>query len=139
GRFPKTNAAAIMSGMTLSEAFPEIVRTREPLAPYTLLRLGGPAEFLVQPRSVAELAAVLAFAGQNKVPVRVLGVGSNVLVRDEGVPGIVLRLTAPAFTRVEVDRRRVRTGGGVALGVLIAAAAKNHLAGRETLGGIPAT
>src|SRR5256885_3850907 len=128
GRFPKTNAAAIRIRMTLSEAFPEIVRPREPLAPYTLLRLGGPAEFLVQPRSVAELAAVLAFAGQNKVPVRVLGVGSNVLVRDEGVPGIVLRLTAPAFTRIEVDGRTVRAGSGAALSALISEAARHSLA-----------
>jgi UDP-N-acetylmuramate dehydrogenase len=139
GRFPKTNAAAIMSRMTLSEAFPEIVRIREPLAPYTALRLGGPAEFLVQPRSVAELAAVLAFAGQHTLPVRVLGVGSNVVVRDEGVPGIVLRLTAPAFTKIEVDGRTVRAGGGAALSALISEAARHHLAGLETLVGIAAT
>src|SRR5262249_23287323 len=90
-------------------------------------------------RSVAELAAVLAFAGQNTLPVRVLGVGSNVVVRDEGVPGIVLRLTAPAFTKIEVDGRTVRAGGGAALSALISDAARHSLAGLETLVGIAAT
>src|SRR5262245_27803829 len=104
-----------MSPMTLAETFPDIVRMQEPLAPYTLLRIGGSAESLVQPRSVDELAAVMKFAAANKTPVRVLGIGSNVLVRDEGVSGIVLRLTAPAFTKVEVDGRRVQAGGGAAL------------------------
>ncbi len=125
--------------MTLAETFPDIVRTQEPLAPYTLLRIGGSAENLVQPRSVEELAAVMKFAAAHKTPVRVLGIGSNVLVRDEGVSGIVLRLTASAFTRVEVEGRKVRAGGGAALSELISASARRNLAGLETLVGIPAT
>ncbi|MFL5340107.1 MAG: UDP-N-acetylmuramate dehydrogenase [Gemmataceae bacterium] len=125
--------------MTLAESFPEIIRAHESMGPYTLLRLGGPAEFLVQPRSVAELAAVLTQAAREHIPVRVLGVGSNVLVRDEGVSGIVLRLTAPAFTQIEVDGRKVRAGGGAPLSALISEAARHSLAGLETLVGIAAT
>ena len=128
-----------MIRMTLSEAFPDIVRVKEPLAPYTLLRLGGPAEYLAQPRTVAELAAVLTHAGREQTPARVLGVGSNVLVRDEGVKGIVLRLAAPAFAKIEVSGRKVRAGSGAALAALISESARNNLAGLETLVGIIAT
>src|SRR5260370_2905159 len=128
-----------MIRMTLSEAFPEIVRPNEPLGPYTLLRVGGPAEFLVQPRTVAELAQLMALAARERLPVRVLGVGSNVLIRDERVKGIVLRLTAPTFTKIEVDGRKIRAGGGAALAALISESARHNLAGLETLVGIAAT
>jgi UDP-N-acetylmuramate dehydrogenase len=124
---------------TLLESFPEIVRPNEPLGPFTLLRVGGKAENLVQPRAVEELAAVMKFAADNKIPVRVLGIGSNVLVRDEGVSGIVLKLTAPAFSKVDVEGRKVRAGGGAALSELISESARRNLAGLETLVGIPAT
>jgi UDP-N-acetylmuramate dehydrogenase len=125
--------------MTLLEAFPDIVRAQEPIGPYTTVRLGGKAEYLVQPRSVDELAAVMRLAAQQRLPVRVLGVGSNVLVRDEGVKGIVLRLVEPVFTSVEVDGRTVRAGAGASLSGLISKAATQGLAGLETLVGISAS
>lgn len=125
--------------MTLPETFPDIVHAQEPLGPFTTLHLGGKAEYVVQPRSVDELAAVMTFAVQQRLPIRVLGVGSNVLVRDEGVGGVVLRLTEPAFTKIEVEGRIVRAGGGAALAALISEAARHGLAGLETLVGIPAT
>jgi UDP-N-acetylmuramate dehydrogenase len=74
------------------EEFAEIAKPREALAPYTFLKLGGPAEVLVQPRSVAELCGVVRRCGAKKLPLRVLGGGCSVLVRDEGIRGIVLRL-----------------------------------------------
>jgi UDP-N-acetylmuramate dehydrogenase len=125
--------------MTLAEAFPDIVRTGEALAPYTLLRLGGPAEFFAQPRSVDELAAVMKSCAERKLPVRILGIGSSLLVGDDGVKGVVLRLGGPAFGKIEVDGRRVRAAGGAALSALISEATRNSLAGLETLVGIPAT
>lgn len=125
--------------MSLAEKFPDVVRAQEPLAPFTLLRVGGKAEYLAQPRSVDELAALMKASAEQKLPVRVLGVGSNVLVRDEGVPGVVLRLTAPAFTGIEVEGRTVRAGGGAALSAVISAAASHGLAGLETLVGIAAS
>lgn len=124
---------------TLAEAFPDIVRIGEALAPYTLLRLGGPAEFFAQPRSVDELAAVMKASADQKLPVRILGIGSSLLISDEGVKGVVVRLSGPAFAKVEVDKRRVRAGGGAALSALISEAARNNLAGLETLVGIAAT
>jgi len=125
--------------MSLVQRFPDFVRPQESLAPFTLLRIGGKAEFLAEPRSVDELAALMRAAAELKLPVRVLGVGSNVLVRDEGVPGVVVRLVAPAFTGIEVEGKKVRAGGGAALSAVISAAASHGLAGLETLVGIAAS
>jgi UDP-N-acetylmuramate dehydrogenase len=116
--------------------FGGIVKRGEKLAPYTYLRLGGPAEYLIEPRSREELAAVVRRCFEMRLPVRVLGKGCNLLVRDEGVQGAVLRLSAPPFTEVRVEGRRVRAGAGAALSALIAEAARNGLAGMETLVGL---
>ncbi len=119
--------------------FEEIVKREEPLAPYTHLKLGGPAEALVQPRSREELSAVVRRCFAERVPLRVLGSGCNLLVRDEGVRGVVLRLSEPAFTSVRVEGKRVHGGTGAAVSALISAAARHNLAGLETLVGLPGT
>ncbi len=115
----------------------DIVRPNERLAPYMYLKLGGPAEMLVQPRSREELSAVVRRCHEGGVPLRVLGGGCNVLVRDEGVKGAVLRLSEPAFTGVTVEGQRVRAGTGAPVSALISQAARHGLAGLETLVGIP--
>ena len=125
--------------MSLADDFPEITKRNEPLAPHTHLKIGGPAEFLVQPRTVDELRAVLAACQKQKVPVRMLGGGFNLLVRDDPVPGVVLRLTAAAFTMIEWDGKRITAGGGGQLFDLIAFAARQGLSGLETLVGIRGT
>src|SRR5262249_3228321 len=94
------------------EEFAPIVKPNEPLAPYTYFKLGGQAEMLVQPRSGEELAAVVRRCVEKRIPLRILGGGSNVLVRDEGVRGVVLRLSAPVFTDIKVEGKRVRAGTG---------------------------
>jgi UDP-N-acetylmuramate dehydrogenase len=119
--------------------FAEIVKRDEPLAPYTYLRLGGPAEFLIQPRSREELSAVVRRCSQAHIPLRVLGNGCNVLVRDEGVRGGIVRLIEPAFVEVAVDGQRVRAGTGAPLSTLISQSARHALGGLETLVGIPGT
>jgi UDP-N-acetylmuramate dehydrogenase len=127
------------SAVRLLGDFGEIVKAEEPLAPHSSWRLGGPAEALVRPRSRDELAAVVRRCFEKNVPLRVLGDGCNVLVRDEGVRGVVLRLTEPAFTEVMVEGRRVRAGAGATLAALIATAARHNLGGLETLVGTPGT
>jgi UDP-N-acetylmuramate dehydrogenase len=119
--------------------FADIVKANEPLAPYTYFKLGGPAEILVQPRSVDELAAVVSRCFQERVPLHILGGGCNVLVRDEGVRGAVVRLSAPVFTGITVEGKRVRAGTGAVLSALISEASRHALAGLETLIGIPGT
>jgi UDP-N-acetylmuramate dehydrogenase len=121
------------------EDFADVVKHDEPLAPYTQFKLGGPAEMLVQPRSVEELAAVIRRCYDRRIPLHVLGSGCNVLVRDEGVRGAVVRLSAPAFTTVTVEGRRVQAGTGAVLSALISQAARHALGGLETLIGIPGT
>src|SRR6476646_2748367 len=106
--------------MSLADQFPEITRRSQPLAPFTHLKIGGPAEFLVQPRTLDELNAVLAACRRDKTPVRMLGGGFNLLIQDDPVAGAVVRLTAPAFTRIEGDGKRIVAGGGGQLFDLIA-------------------
>lgn len=124
---------------SLAEQFPEITRRNEPLAPHTRLKIGGPAEFLVEPGDVDELRAVLAACAKADVPVRMLGGGFNLLVRDDPVPGVVVRLTSAAFTMIEWDGKKVVAGGGAQLFDLIAFSVRQGLAGLETLVGIRGT
>ena len=125
--------------MSLAATFPEITKTREPLAPHTHLRIGGPAEFFVRPRSIDELKAVLKFCKGKRVPVRMLGGGHNLLVRDDPVPGAVVQLDDKAFAWVEGSGRTVRAAGGGQLLDLIAFSLKAGLTGLETLVGIRGT
>jgi UDP-N-acetylmuramate dehydrogenase len=131
-----------MAEQSLAKAWEDLsafLKAQEPLAPYTCLRLGGPAELWAQPRTLEELAEVLRRARALRLPWRVLGAGSSVLVRDEGVRGVVLRLSAPAFTQVQVEGRRLRAGAGASLSAVISQAARHALAGLETVIGTPGT
>ena len=125
--------------MSLADDFPEITKRNEPLAPHTHLKIGGPAGFLIQPRDVDELRTVLNACQTQKVPFRMLGGGNNLLVREEPVPGAVIQLTAPAFTFLEWDGRRITAGGGGLLFDLIAFSIRQGLTGLETLVGIRGT
>ena len=125
--------------MSLAEQFPEITTRNAPLAPFTHLKIGGPAEFLVQPRTVDELNRVLTACQQSGVKVRMLGGGYNLLVQDEPVSGAVIRLVAEPFTFLKRDGKRVTAGGGGQLFDLIAFAVRNGLGGLETLVGIRGT
>ena len=75
--------------MSIPAGFEHIVRENEPLAPYTWFRLGGPAQYFAEPTNVEELAALVRRCHEADLPVRILGGGSNLLVRDEGVSGVV--------------------------------------------------
>jgi UDP-N-acetylmuramate dehydrogenase len=119
--------------------FAHILKAKESLAPYTLLKIGGPAEVFAQPGTVKELADLVQRCAQKRLPLRVLGGGGNVLARDEGVRGVVVRMAAPAFTVVTTDGKHVRAGAGATLAAVIAQAARSGLAGLETLVGIPGT
>lgn len=107
------------------------------IAQLTWFRVGGPAEVLFRPADEDDLIDFLA-GRPGDVPVTVLGVGSNTLIRDGGVPGVVVRL-GKAFASATVDGERVSTGAG-ALDVTVAATAQRaELTGLEFLSGIPGT
>ncbi len=119
--------------------FEKIVRQTEPLAMHTWFQLGGPAEFFAEPENPDQLIALLARCHEEDVEVRILGQGSNILVREEGVPGLVVRLTSLEFGRIAIDGRRVTVGGGANLGRLVTTTVHRGLAGMEMLVGIPGT
>jgi len=109
----------------------------EPLAPFTWLRVGGPADVLFLPADEADLAGFLA-ALDPAMPVTPLGVGSNTLVRDGGVEGVVIRLAGRAFSRIERVGDRRLTAGAAALDAHLAReAAAAGLAGLEFYRGVP--
>ena len=112
------------------------VRPGEPLARYTTFRIGGPAELLVTAASERSLGRLLREL--DGVPLQLLGLGSNVLIPDEGLPGVVLRLGG-AFRRLRIDGTAVEAGGAVALGKLARATASASLGGLEALSGFPST
>src|SRR5579871_1723351 len=125
--------------MSSLDQFGEIVKRDEPLAPYTWLKLGGPAQYFIEPRNVDELVQVVRVCCDAGIHVRVLGGGSNVVVRDEGVSGAVLRLSDPCFSEIRIDGNRVTTGGGAMLSHVISETVRAGLAGFENLAGIPGT
>ena len=114
------------------------LRQDAPLAPYTSWRVGGPARCLYVPADLEDLAAFLASLPPGE-PVFWLGLGSNVLVRDGGIPGTVI-LTAGALGRIELTAEgRVRVEAGVACAKVARFAARRGLEGAEFLAGIPGT
>ena len=125
--------------MSWLTGFEKIVRRDEPLAMHTWFQLGGPAEFFAEPRNRDELIGLIQRCHQEEVPVHVLGRGSNLLVRDEGVPGLVIQLTTPEFRDVEVRGRNITAGGGAKLGRVVTTAVHAGLAGLEVLVAIPGT
>ncbi|NQU21413.1 MAG: UDP-N-acetylmuramate dehydrogenase [Candidatus Nealsonbacteria bacterium] len=125
--------------MGLLTGFEKIVRPDEPLAMHTWFQLGGSAEHFAEPQDADQLIALVRRCREEDVPVRLLGSGSNILVRDEGVPGMVIRLIAPALGEIRVDGRSVTAGGGASLGRVITTAVHQGLAGLESLIGIPGT
>jgi len=125
--------------MSFLAGLENIVRQDEPLAMHTWFQLGGPAEYFAEPESVDQLAELIRRCCQEDVPVRLLGQGSNILVRDEGVPGMVVRLSSPAFCDIRVEGRRLRVGGGALLGRAVTASVHRGLSGLATLVGLPGT
>jgi UDP-N-acetylmuramate dehydrogenase len=135
--------AAPAAGLrVLVAAFGPRARLAEPLARHTSFRIGGPADLLVHVSTVAELALVVRTATAHALPCTVLGGGSNVLVGDGGIPGVVVKLTG-VFRRVAWEANGdvvvARAGAAVQLGRLARAAAARGLAGLEYAEGIPGT
>ncbi|HBH54818.1 MAG TPA: UDP-N-acetylenolpyruvoylglucosamine reductase [Planctomycetaceae bacterium] len=119
--------------------FAEITQRDEMLDQHTWLKVGGPAQFLVRPRTRDELVQVVATCHEEQIPVHVLGSGSNLLVRDEGVSGVVLHLGSAELGHVTVDGNRVRAGAGALLSHTISESVKAGLGGLDALVGIPGT
>lgn len=125
--------------MSSLDEFNDITSRDKSLAPYTWLKIGGPAQYFVEPRNYEELVGVVRCCHENQISVHVLGGGSNVLVRDEGISGVVLRISGEPFSRISIADATVRAGAGAMLSQVISQSIRAGLAGLETLAGIPGT
>jgi len=114
------------------------VRFREPLSFHTSLRIGGPAEIFIMPQDLDDLRYALAFAEQEDMPLVVIGGGSNLLVSDRALQGVVVKLQG-ILGGAEFAGDEVSVGAGMPLSALLREAAAQGLGGLEHLAGIPAT
>jgi UDP-N-acetylmuramate dehydrogenase len=105
------------------------------LAPFTAYQVGGPAQWFVQPKSIPELQSALGWARDNDLPLTWLGFGSNVLVSDQGIRGLVICLRT--LQQIEVEADLVRVAAGVSLAKLAMKTARLGLGGMEWAVGIP--
>lgn len=129
-----------MTALALTEAMPKVRGTytrHAPLKDLAWFRVGGPAEILFRPADGDDLAAFLK-AKPADLAVTVIGVGSNLLVRDGGIPGVVIRLPS-SFGRISIEGARVRAGAAALDAAVARAAGDAGIAGLEFLRGIPGT
>jgi UDP-N-acetylmuramate dehydrogenase len=119
--------------------FNDILSLNEPLAPYTWLKLGGAAERFYAPTSREQLTALVQCCLANKVPVKIFGGGSNLLVSDAGVAGAVIRIVDPLLSSVTVSGNELIAEGGALLSHVVTESVRAGLAGLENLVGVPGT
>ncbi len=117
----------------------QIVKLNEPLAGHTWFRIGGPAQYYIEPRTIEELQAVVTRCQENNVPIFVLGGGANLLVDDAGVKGAVIHLAQGQFNEVVIQDGVVKASAGTDMGRLVLRAVREGLSGLECLTGIPGT
>ena len=123
----------IFAGCTAKELLLE-----EPMAKHTSFRIGGPADVLAQPGNEAELAELLKRAAHHAVPVTLVGNGSNLLVRDKGIRGLVIKLSN-LFSSITVAGNVLTFGSGISLAMASKKPASLSLSGLEFAVGIPGT
>ena len=123
---------------TLRKLAPDRVLENAPMSRYTTFRVGGPADVLFFPASVEELQEALAAAKAKGIPVCLIGNGSNLIVRDGGIRGLVIALGEP-FSELRVEGAQVWAQAGARLSAVAAAAQRAGLAGLEFASGIPGT
>ncbi len=115
------------------------IKAKVNLAGYTSFKIGGPAEYFFEPRNLKELQQILVFAKQAGQRVFILGSGSNILVSDAGLNGLVVRLSNKNFKKCDCQGNYIVAGSGLKINVLISFCRKKKLSGLEFLAGIPGT
>lgn len=123
--------------MNIFSGLESIVREKCPLKDFTWFGLGGNADYLVLPQTAEQLREVLSRSLENDIPMHMLGFGSNLLVSDEGVRGIVIKLDAAEFTGYEFKGETLIAGTGANLNKLVLDSVRKGLSGLEALTGIP--
>ena len=122
--------------MKLQEIFGDRVRTNELMSNHTTYRIGGPADFYLEVKTVDEVKSALAAAKEDGIPVFILGGGSNILVSDDGIRGLVV---APALRKMEISDKRVYAEAGAVSTLFARLASEAGLVGLEWAAGLPGT
>ncbi len=125
--------------MVFSDQLQHAIRENESLVPFTWLRLGGAARYFAEPSTVEEFCGLIAAAHDAGLPVRILGSGSNILVRESGFDGLVVHLATAELCKVQPKGDRLIARAGAKLSHLVSAAVGAGLGGLERLAGIPGT
>lgn len=115
-----------------------IILFDEPMSKHTSYGIGGPARAYVTPKNKEDLVSILKFSKDNNIPSYFIGSGSNLLVSDEGIDGIVITL-GKSFNKLEINKNNVFAETGVMLGRMVKECAKRNLSGIESLIGVPGT
>jgi UDP-N-acetylmuramate dehydrogenase len=111
---------------------------KEPLKKHTSFRIGGPADYFCVPKNIDELKEALTYARNNKLPVAIIGAGTNLLALDNGFNGLVIKLGG-GLNQATIRGRFVQAGAGILLPILLSNLKRRGLAGLEFLAGIPGT
>lgn len=114
-----------------------VVKLYEPMRRHTTMKVGGPAQFWVEPTTEAGLARIVRYCSDKGMPLRIVGRGSNLLVRDGGIPGVVVHPTRGEFSEIYTEGDTIRAGAGVKFKALAAAAQSAGLGDFEWMEGIP--
>ena len=114
------------------------IRLYEPLSKHTTLRVGGPAQFWLEPRSVKAFGELIRFCRREGLPIFVIGRGSNLLVRDGGIRGVVVHPSGGEFDKIDIHGNEITAGVGAKLKEIAYAARKANLGGLEWMEGVPA-
>jgi UDP-N-acetylmuramate dehydrogenase len=107
-----------------------------PLAPYSSYRIGGPARYFVQPKKPGDIKTAQKFARRQGLPYYILGSGTNVLISDTGIDGVVIKI-GKEMAQIQLDGEKVTVGAGLSLNKLIHYLAQFNRGGFEMLAGIP--
>lgn len=116
-----------------------LVRTDEPLGPLVWLGIGGPARYFAEPVEPDDVQKLIRAANESDLPVRILGGGSNLLVRESGFDGLVISMSGPATSGIEITGNKMTVGAGAKLSHVVIKAVGAGLGGVEHLVGIPGT
>ena len=125
--------------MTFPDDLMHLVRTDELLAPLVWLGIGGPARYFAEPVEEGELERLIQAAKDRELTVRILGGGSNILVREAGVDGLVISLAGATTSQMSIDGTEMSVGAGAKLSHAVIKSAGAGLGGLEHLVGIPGT
>ncbi|MBN1793586.1 MAG: UDP-N-acetylmuramate dehydrogenase, partial [Candidatus Omnitrophica bacterium] len=134
----KKRSRPLGRGLTGFTSLAGSVSWNESMREHTTLRVGGPADVLIIPADVHDVARVFETAATHRLPVTVIGNGSNLLVSDEGIEGIVIKISG-TFADITVCDGALSVGAGCSLSRLIDEARRHSLTGLEPLTGIPGT